>query len=84
MECKPFPSKPGKAGGPAARALVSSAPCPSQVPPGAPLLLPEPRSGNSALRRHDGGEREASVPQPCCDRASVTVFWGPQPASLGR
>lgn len=29
-----------------------------QVPPGAPLLLPEPGPGNSALRRPDGGERE--------------------------
>lgn len=60
------------------------APCPPQVSPGAPLLFPEPRPGDPALRRHDGGEREPRAPQLCCDAAFVMVFWGPQPASLGR
>lgn len=38
-----------------------------QVPPGAPLLLPEPRPGDPALRRHDGGEGEAGS-SPCGPR----------------
>lgn len=58
--------------------------CPLQVPPGAPLLLPEPRPGNSALWRHDRGEWEVRVPHLCCDGAFVMVLWGPQATFLGR
>lgn len=56
------------------------APSPLQVSPGAPLLLPAPRPGDSALRRHDGGAWEARVPRFCWDGAFVMLFWGPQPA----
>lgn len=81
---RPLPSKLGKAGGPAARPPVPSALCPSQVPPGAPLLLPEPGPGNSALWRHDGGEWEVSLPKLSGDGAFVTVFWSLRAASLGK
>lgn len=55
---------------------VPSVLCPLQVPPGAPLLLPEPGPGNSALWRHDRGEWEVSTPCLCCDGAFVMVFLG--------
>ena len=80
---RPFPSKLGKAGGPVAWPPVPLASCPSQVPPGAPLLLPEARSGNPTLWRYDRGKWEARVTGLCYGGVFVMVSWGPQPTSLG-
>ena len=61
------------------------APCPPQVSPGAPLLLPEPRPGGPALRRQDGGEREPRAPQLCCDAPLSWCFGVPSlPPWAGR
>lgn len=62
--------------------LCLTAPCPSQIPPGAPLLLLESGPGTSALWRHDRGKREASLLALC--NVGALMFTLPPQAGKGR